>query len=135
MMHAIPPNCPTGYRTTDPEIASIADDEGRVVVTKDRDFRDSHLLRGVPRRLLIVTTGNISNNDLWRSSMRISRRSWARSKRCGSSNSARGGSSSTTIATDSRNANHRTSLARTPLARSAARVPTQELRNWSLGGL
>jgi len=35
-----------------------------VVVSKDRDFRDSHLLRGAPRRLLVVSTGNISNDDL-----------------------------------------------------------------------
>ena len=55
---------PEGNRTSDAEIASIADDEDRVVVTKDRDFRDSHLLRGTPRRLLIVATGNISNDDL-----------------------------------------------------------------------
>lgn len=42
----------------------MADGEDRIVVTKDRDFRDSHLLRSTPRRLLIVTTGNIENNDL-----------------------------------------------------------------------
>jgi predicted nuclease of predicted toxin-antitoxin system len=38
--------------------------EERVIVTKDRDFRDSHLLAGAPRRLLVVATGNISNRDL-----------------------------------------------------------------------
>jgi hypothetical protein len=42
----------------------LADAEDRVVVTKDRDFRDSHLLKRTPRRLLVVTTGNITNNDL-----------------------------------------------------------------------
>jgi hypothetical protein len=26
-----------------------------VVITKDRDFRDSHLLRSSPRRLLVVS--------------------------------------------------------------------------------
>lgn len=35
-----------------------------MVVTKDRDFRDGHLLKGVPQRLLVVATGNISNSDL-----------------------------------------------------------------------
>ena len=35
-----------------------------MVITKDRDFRDGHLLRGSPRRLLMVTTGNISNDQL-----------------------------------------------------------------------
>lgn len=55
---------PAGNRATDAEIAALADSEDRVVVTKDRDFRDSHLLRRTPRRLLIVTTGNISNDAL-----------------------------------------------------------------------
>ena len=35
-----------------------------MVVTKDRDFRDSHLLTGSPRRLLVVATGNITNSVL-----------------------------------------------------------------------
>lgn len=55
---------PDGNRTTDAQIAEAADADDRVVVTKDRDFRNSHLLRSSPRRLLIVATGNISNNDL-----------------------------------------------------------------------
>lgn len=55
---------PDGNRTPDHEIARLADAEDRVVVSKDRDFRDGHLLRGSPRRLLIVATGNISNDDL-----------------------------------------------------------------------
>jgi predicted nuclease of predicted toxin-antitoxin system len=35
---------PEGNRTTDATLARLADDEDRVVVTKDRDFRDGHLL-------------------------------------------------------------------------------------------
>lgn len=35
-----------GNRTTDAELCRIADGDGRVVVSKDRDFRDSHLLAG-----------------------------------------------------------------------------------------
>ncbi|MGH3560801.1 MAG: DUF5615 family PIN-like protein [Mycobacterium sp.] len=53
-----------GNRTTDVEVARLADDEGRVVATKDRDFRESHLLAGTPRALLTVTTGNLTNRDL-----------------------------------------------------------------------
>ena len=53
-----------GNRTTDGEIAELADREQRIVVTKDRDFRNSHLLSGTPQRLLIVATGNVSNNEL-----------------------------------------------------------------------
>jgi predicted nuclease of predicted toxin-antitoxin system len=55
-----------GNRSTDAEVAAAADAENRVLVSKDRDFRDSHLLRGQPRRLLAVVTGNISNADLLR---------------------------------------------------------------------
>ncbi len=53
-----------GNRTTDPEIIRIADRDERVVVTKDHDFLDGHLLNNSPQRLLLVTTGNIRNNDL-----------------------------------------------------------------------
>lgn len=42
----------------------MADREGRVVITKDRDFRDGPLLFSSPRRLLIVATGNITNAAL-----------------------------------------------------------------------
>ena len=34
------------------------------MITKDADFRNSHLLTGSPVRLLVVATGNISNDDL-----------------------------------------------------------------------
>lgn len=55
---------PDGNRTTDAQIARQADAEERVVVTKDADFRDGHLITGSPQRLLIVATGNISNAAL-----------------------------------------------------------------------
>lgn len=55
---------PAGNRSTDSQIARFADDDGRVVVTKDRDFRDGHLLERSPQRLLVVATGNITNNAL-----------------------------------------------------------------------
>jgi predicted nuclease of predicted toxin-antitoxin system len=53
---------PNGNRSTDQQIAELADADGRVVVTKDRDFRDGHLLARSPRQLLIIATGNITNN-------------------------------------------------------------------------
>lgn len=55
---------PDGNRTSDVRVAEEADGEGRVVITKDRDFRDGHLLSGSPRRLLVVATGNITNSAL-----------------------------------------------------------------------
>lgn len=42
----------------------MADAEGRIVVSKDSDFRDRRLLSGTPARLLVVSTGNITNQDL-----------------------------------------------------------------------
>jgi predicted nuclease of predicted toxin-antitoxin system len=55
---------PNGNRSTDVEIEALAESDDRVVVTKDRDFRNGHLLRQRPRRLLLVTTGNITNDAL-----------------------------------------------------------------------
>ena len=53
-----------GNRTPDAALASIAAADNRVMITKDRDFEVSHLVTQVPRQLLLITTGNIANNDL-----------------------------------------------------------------------
>lgn len=37
---------------------------GRIVVSKDADFRHSHTVSGTPAKLLLVVTGKIRNNDL-----------------------------------------------------------------------
>lgn len=55
---------PAGNRTTDPDLVDTADREQRVAVTKDADFVDSHVLHARPAKLLLVSTGNISNRDL-----------------------------------------------------------------------
>jgi predicted nuclease of predicted toxin-antitoxin system len=55
---------PAQNRTPDAQVSTAADSEGRIVVTKDADFVDSHLLKGQPQRLLLVSTGNISNQEL-----------------------------------------------------------------------
>ena len=55
---------PAKNRTTDHAILAIARNESRVVVTKDSDFVDSFFLRGEPEKLLFITTGNITNNEL-----------------------------------------------------------------------
>ena len=55
---------PDGNRTADQQVIELADREQRVVVTKDADFVDSHVLHGRPSKLLLVSTGNISNRDL-----------------------------------------------------------------------
>lgn len=55
---------PEQNRTGDATIIEITIIEERVVVTKDADFVDSFLLVRRPPRLLLVSTGNISNLEL-----------------------------------------------------------------------
>lgn len=55
---------PNGNRTSDKELARTANDEGRVVVSKDDGFRYGHLPRRTPQWLLLIATGNIANSDL-----------------------------------------------------------------------
>jgi predicted nuclease of predicted toxin-antitoxin system len=55
---------PHGNRTSDDELTSLADREDRALITKDADFVDSHMLQGRPGKLLLVSTGNISNAGL-----------------------------------------------------------------------
>ncbi len=55
---------PHGNRTTDQQVIDAADREQRAVVTKDADFVDSHILHGRPVRLLLISTGNITNREL-----------------------------------------------------------------------
>jgi len=57
---------PLGNRTPDTALLDIATREQRVMVTKDDDFLQSHLISGNPEKLLLVTTGNVSNAELER---------------------------------------------------------------------
>ena len=57
---------PAANRSDDKEIIVVADQDDRVVVSKDSDFFDDHILMGKPKRLLVVKTGNIKNRDLIR---------------------------------------------------------------------
>jgi predicted nuclease of predicted toxin-antitoxin system len=57
---------PDRNSTADATICSIAESDGRAVITKDVDFIDTFLLFGTPPKLLLVTTGNISNAELER---------------------------------------------------------------------
>jgi predicted nuclease of predicted toxin-antitoxin system len=54
----------SGNRTPDGEICAIAVREERIVMTKDRDFVVSFWLRRMPPKLLLLSTGNISNDAL-----------------------------------------------------------------------
>ena len=55
---------PAANATSDKDIVDRADREGRVVVTKDDDFVRSFIVSGKPRRLWLISTGNIRNDDL-----------------------------------------------------------------------
>lgn len=55
---------PLGNVTKDSEIKQLADIEDRVVITKDLDFYDSFIFSGSPRKLLLVATGNVKNQEL-----------------------------------------------------------------------
>lgn len=52
---------PDGNRTTDAQINDLADRERRVVISKDADFVDSHILRGRPSTLPLISTGDAGN--------------------------------------------------------------------------
>ena len=55
---------PDRNRTNDQEILALAGRENRVVVTKDADFVNSHAVMRQPRKLLLISTGNITNAEL-----------------------------------------------------------------------
>lgn len=56
---------PYGDETSDFEITMFADKQDRIVLTKDYDFYHSHMALGKPKKLLLVTTGNIKNKQLF----------------------------------------------------------------------
>lgn len=51
-------------RTGDNSIISLSMKEERIVITKDKDFVSSFLLEKKPYKLIAVTAGNLSNDDL-----------------------------------------------------------------------
>ena len=55
---------PRRNATPDSEINWLSIQESRIVITKDRDFIDSFTIQQPPYKLLILTTGNINNNQL-----------------------------------------------------------------------
>lgn len=55
---------PLGNRTPDEDIVELSLRQSRIVVTKDVDFVDSFLLKHRPEKLLVITTGNITNAAL-----------------------------------------------------------------------
>jgi len=55
---------PLKNATSDSAVTRISVNQKRVLVTKDSDFLDSYLVNKEPYKLLLITTGNITNNEL-----------------------------------------------------------------------
>ena len=55
---------PNKNRTKDHFVTGISIRENRIVVTKDNDFLESYLINSLPKKLILVRTGNVSNTDL-----------------------------------------------------------------------
>jgi predicted nuclease of predicted toxin-antitoxin system len=55
---------PKGNSTEDTVILQYSDDNDCVIATKDSDFTTSFWLNNRPRKLLLISTGNISNKEL-----------------------------------------------------------------------
>ena len=61
-MHTL--DLPMGNRTRDTEINDISVREQCIVITKDADFVNAFTLHRLPYKLLLVSTGNITNAHL-----------------------------------------------------------------------
>ncbi len=57
-------NLPNREETSDKEIRDLSVEQDRIVISKDSDFLDSHLIVGIPKKFLYISTGNIINRDL-----------------------------------------------------------------------
>ena len=55
---------PDGNRTTDDQINELSLQDQRIVITKDADFVNSFLVASRPFKLLLISTGNITNQEL-----------------------------------------------------------------------
>jgi predicted nuclease of predicted toxin-antitoxin system len=55
---------PEGNRTTDGALITLSISTQAILVTKDSDFVQSFLLTREPWKLLLVSTGNIGNDEL-----------------------------------------------------------------------
>lgn len=52
------------WNTTDSEICKYADENNLIVITKDSDFKNSHFINKTPKKIIRITLGNISNDEL-----------------------------------------------------------------------
>ncbi|MFZ3375046.1 MAG: DUF5615 family PIN-like protein [Chthoniobacterales bacterium] len=50
--------------TPDDELTDVCAEENRILESKDLEFADSFLLKRAPARLVLVSTGNITNKEI-----------------------------------------------------------------------
>lgn len=55
---------PNANSSTDLEIVELSLNEKRIVISKDSDFYNRYLRLSEPHKLIIISTGNISNQKL-----------------------------------------------------------------------
>jgi predicted nuclease of predicted toxin-antitoxin system len=55
---------PTGNQTTDETINTLSFQNNYIVITKDADFVNSFVIQHKPYKLLLISTGNITNYQL-----------------------------------------------------------------------
>lgn len=55
---------PKANDTQDNEILKICLEENRIIISKDADFLESFLINKSPKKLILVKTGNIRNEEL-----------------------------------------------------------------------
>lgn len=53
-----------GSRTSDKKIGEYANLNDFIVITKDSDFQNSYFINRIPKKLIKINLGNISNQDL-----------------------------------------------------------------------
>lgn len=56
---------PNRERTSDSEIIKLSALDDRIIITKDKDFLDSYLLFNNPKKLVLITSGNIKNKEFF----------------------------------------------------------------------
>jgi predicted nuclease of predicted toxin-antitoxin system len=56
---------PDREKTTDNQIRQISVHQDRIVISKDSDFINSYYVHGIPPKLLVISTGNIKNSELY----------------------------------------------------------------------
>ena len=55
---------PDRNKTKDGQITKLANQENRILISKDIDFLESFLIKSEPGKLIVVRTGNIPNRHL-----------------------------------------------------------------------